>query len=360
MPCMKNGMAVPGQKGSCPLDSTWVEDSFVPSVYEGEDDLPITNIGDYLSPGGVFKAGAGLAVAAPFLKGGASYVKKKVTDPKNLDKLKNLANKLFKQKVTPKRPQFPIMNKAQQAAWNKANPATFKLDPTKLTAYAAATGLTIQQLMERMQGPENTATGTSGNNFISPNAQRRETFDAGINPRTGEKLSSSKTGMQKMGDNLKNPDWWKESMSGLKGDTRLSRLGVLMDYYGRTPKQRAAVDMPAKVFAANEAAAQKNKVAALAAQAKANTTAELYGKKTLKDLTAELLPDVKEMFGDTFLGGFSSNPNAGDADAMTAIAGEVATNIKAISLAFPNKTPGEVRMLALQQVMEDRGLEDLR
>jgi hypothetical protein len=65
------------------------------------------------------------------------------------------------------------------------------------------------------------------------------------------------TAMEKFGKNIKDPKWWMESMSGDKTDTRLMRLGQLMDYYGRTPKQRAAVDMPSKVWAANAAAAAK-------------------------------------------------------------------------------------------------------
>ena len=133
-------------------------------------------------------------------------------------------------------------------------------------------------------------------NFISPNAQRRETFDAGINPRTGEKLSGAMTKMQQLGANLKNPDWWKESMSGLKGDTRLSRLGVLMDYYGRTPKGRAAVDMPAKVFAANEAAAQKNKLAALA-QNKTTKPTSVLSKLGDEQLDAAIRPLVRDKLG---------------------------------------------------------------
>ena len=197
-------------------------------------------------------------------------------------------------------------------------------------------------------------------NMISPNEQRRQTFDAGINPLTGRKppVKKDMSMMQKLGANMKNPEWWSESISGLPSDTRLMRLGQLMNYYGKTPKGRQASDDPSKLWAANEAASAKIKATKDAAKAK--SAVELYGKKTIADLTAELLPDVKEMFGDTLFGSFSSNPNANKTEEMNAIAGEVATNIKAISLAFPNKTPGEVRELALQQVMKDRGLDDLR
>ena len=196
-------------------------------------------------------------------------------------------------------------------------------------------------------------------NMISPNEQRRQTFDAGINPLTGRKppVKKDMSMMQKLGANMKNPEWWSESISGLPSDTRLMRLGQLMNYYGKTPKGRKDSDDPSKVWAANEAASAKIKATKDAAKAK--SAVELYGKKTIADLTTELIPDVKEMFGDT-ISSWSDNPNADDEVAMEAIAGEVATNIKAISLAFPDKTPGEVRMLALNQVMKDRGLDNLR
>ena len=65
------------------------------------------------------------------------------------------------------------------------------------------------------------------------------------------------TNMDKFGKNIKDPKWWMESMGGDKTDTRLMRLGQLMDYYGKTPKGRQASDSPAKLWAANAAAAAK-------------------------------------------------------------------------------------------------------
>ena len=162
------------------------------------------------------------------------------------------------------------------------------------------------------------------------------------------------TMMQKLGANMKNPEWWSESISGLPSDTRLMRLGQLMNYYGKTPKGRQASDDPSKLWAANEAASAKIKATKDAAKAK--SAVELYGKKTIADLTTELIPDVKEMFGDT-ISSWSDNPNADDEEAMASIAGQVATNIKAMSLAFPNKTPGDIRKMALAKVAEDRDLD---
>ena len=191
-------------------------------------------------------------------------------------------------------------------------------------------------------------------NFMSPNSQRRETFDAGMSTKAEPKKTSAMSGLM---ENMRNPEWWGQSMSGLPGDTRLMRLGQLMNYYGQTPQQRLKNKQPAELWAVNEAAAQKNKAAVLAAGAK--RADEIYGKKSIEDLATDVLADVKEMFGDRMFT-ISSNPDASDKDAMASLASQVATNIKAITLAYPDKTPGEVRKLALEQLMRDRDLDDLR
>jgi len=112
-------------------------------------------------------------------------------------------------------------------------------------------------------------------NFISSNEQRRQTFDAGINPRTGKKLSdvsAKKSGMEGLMENMKNPEWWSESISGLPSDTRLMRLGQLMNYYGKTPKGREASDDPSKLWAQNEKDALKVRADLAAANNKTNPT----------------------------------------------------------------------------------------
>mgnify|MGYP003646977577 CR=1 FL=1 len=303
MPCMYNGQPVKGNKGSCPTNSSWVEDEFmaVNAIQaETKENSKAGGSGNFLTDWYNMKGmkvpedGGAIGNVASLMKDYGQYLKS------------GIGGKV---------------------------PQQFGKQPTPVST-------------------------TSPQGFMSPNAQRRETFDAGINPMTGKKLPGAMTKMQKLGANMKNPEWWSESISGLPSDTRLMRLGQLMNYYGKTPKGRQASDDPSKLWAANEAASAKIKATKDAAKAK--SAVELYGKKTIADLTAELLPDVKEMFGDTLFGSFSSNPNANKTEEMNAIAGEVATNIKAISLAFPNKTPGEVRELALQQVMKDRGLDDLR
>lgn len=284
MPCMMNGMPVPGAKGSCPIGSTWVEDG---------QSAPATSNNKLFRDSRIF---------------GNWF------DPENYEK--------FKYKPG-------TVAKSMDNFFHKMNYTPPGWSPVSTRPKEKS-------------------------NFISPNEQRRQTFDAGMSTRVEPKKTSAMSGLM---ENMRNPEWWGQSMSGLPGDTRLMRLGQLMNYYGKTPKGRDASDDPSKLWAANEAAAQKNKAAVLAAGAK--RADEIYGKKSIEDLATDVLADVKEMFGDRMFT-ISSNPDASDKDAMASLASQVATNIKAITLAYPDKTPGEVRKLALEQLMRDRDLDDLR
>tara|TARA_R100000951_G_C2628205_1_gene176741 strand:- start:1063 stop:1452 length:390 start_codon:yes stop_codon:yes gene_type:complete len=81
------------------------------------------------------------------------------------------------------------------------------------------------------------------------------------------------------------------------------RLGQLLDYYGKTPKGRAAVDMPSKMWAANEAAAQKNQATVTAAAMKAKQDAMGFLSKISDNTQQEALKnDVRELLDAGFLG----------------------------------------------------------
>jgi hypothetical protein len=126
---------------------------------------------------------------------------------------------------------------------------------------------------------------------------------------------------------FKDPKFWTQSISGLPHDSRMHRLGMLMDYYGRTPKQRAAVDMPAEVWAKNEAEAQKNQTDLIAAQIKAKNDAMTFLSK-ISDKTQQdaLRHDVEEKLDAGFIGGIPwVNPSQQEIDEAVA---EVALNIQ--------------------------------
>jgi hypothetical protein len=88
------------------------------------------------------------------------------------------------------------------------------------------------------------------------------TYKGGREARAGRGPAPEPNAMQRLGANMKDPKWWHESISGLPSDTRLMRLGQLMEYYGKTPKQRADSTAPAELWAENEVAHGKNVAAA--------------------------------------------------------------------------------------------------
>ena len=290
MPCVNsNGQPVPGAFGSCPIGSTW-KDNVVPETEEERimrEDTPLQNVGDWFTPGGALKVGLGAALSAPFIKGGYNILKKKATDPNNLKKLTNLKNRLFKRFDEPVRPAYPIMNRYQQEAWKKANPGKWLFDKWKLGGWVGGTGLTMQQLMQQMGDGDAETTKPAGPQHMT-DAQRMHQLDSSI---------PDKNAMQKLGANMKDPKWWHESMSGLKGDTRLMRLGQLMDYYGKTPKQRDESTAPAELWAANEIAHEKNLASALSAN-----SPDSY-KWSYKNVETSLGEWFEEKFGTDWWGG---------------------------------------------------------
>ena len=142
---------------------------------------------------------------------------------------------------------------------------------------------------------------------------------------------------------MKNPEYWKKSMSGLPHDTRLMRLGQLLDYYGKTPKGRAAVDMPSKMWAANEAAAQKNQATVTAAAMKAKKDAMDFLSK-ISDNTQQdaLKADVRELL-DTGISGIFGDPTEEEVNEAVA---EVALTIQQL-MTQQNLSYQEARIMVL-------------
>jgi len=248
-----------------------------------QEDTPLQRID--ISPGTALKTGLGLAASAPFLKAGFNYAKKKVVDPKNMSKLKNLMNKAFKRFDEPVRAAFPIMNKAQQAAWRKANPDKWNLDKLKLLGWSGAGGLSVKTLMDSL-GSDDADLKTKPAPAFMNDAQRMSQMDNSV---------PEKTTMQKLGDNMKDPKWWTESISGLPSDTRLMRMGQLMDYYGKKPKGRQASTAPAELWAKNEAASQAAKAKVLAAGSGSSGT--FLSKMGDDAQTAAIEQEVKAKLG---------------------------------------------------------------
>ena len=289
MPCIRNdnGQTIPGAQGQCPIGSSWMPESQqLTALTAAEKDIMQnaekgTGIfgQDVFGAGGVdigpstiktgITTGLGALASAPFLKAGFNYGKKKVLDPKNISRLKTLMNKAFRRFDEPVRAAYPIMNKAQQAAWRKANPGKWNLDKLKLLGWGGAGGLSIQMLMDSLGDNDTVTKGelSEKQKTLMADGPEGRRGRATLNPQETSRSGGTfeQTSMQKLGANMKDPKWWTESISGLPSDTRLMRMGQLMDYYGKKPKGREAATAPAELWAKNEAASQAAKAKVLAA-----------------------------------------------------------------------------------------------
>lgn len=206
--------------------------------------------------------------------------------------------------------------------------------PLKIgTGVAIGGGVPLNSLMDSMNNSGMPASATSVGGDGGPRRSSR-------GDRTPPK---ELTGWQKTFEEMKNPEYWKKSMSGLPHDTRLMRLGQLLDYYGKTPKGRAAVDMPSKMWAANEAAAQKNQATVTAAAMKAKKDAMDFLSK-ISDNTQQdaLKADVRELL-DTGISGIFGDPT--DEEVNEAVA-EVALAIQQV-MTQQNLSYQEARIMVL-------------
>jgi hypothetical protein len=118
------------------------------------------------------------------------------------------------------------------------------------------------------------------------------TYKGGREARAGRGPAPEPNAMQRLGSNMKDPKWWHQSMSGLPTDTRLMRLGQLMDYYGKTPKGRKDSTAPAELWAANEIAHGKN-----VASAASGSNSTFLSKFSSEDQDIAIRQEVEKKLG---------------------------------------------------------------
>jgi len=305
MPCVdRNGNTVPGVEGQCPIGSTFrrpngaeIEAMKVydlpPGSYGRDDEGTSTGEG-YFNGRGMSKDDIGQLLNTDFMNDrkplmdlpdwaqdmavvGSTALGRGRGDKKALmQSLSNLINKgkgLGSKAVT----KFKGRNNKDFTPANASNLKEVIMNPknAKLLAGMGIGGTTLVALQRQLFGENGSAKGdglTEQQKALmasgSDSGRRgKATLDPQHKSRYGGEFKP--TTMQKLGANMKNPEWWSESISGLPSDTRLMRLGQLMNYYGKTPKGRKDSDDPSKLWAANEAASAKIQATKDAAKAKA-------------------------------------------------------------------------------------------
>ena len=208
MPCMMNGKPVPGIKGQCPIGSTWSENNMVNLVRSQED-----------------------RITQDYSEEDKTAYKEEKAEGSMFSKMMDLINRDTQNQTKGNKELIKLMEK------------NGVLNPTPSSMMAGGSD-----------------SGRRGKATLSP--QHKSKHGGTFEP----------TKMQTLMRNMKNPEWWSESISGLPSDTRLMRLGQLMNYYGKTPKGREASDDPSKLWAQNEKDALEVRADLAAANNKTNPT----------------------------------------------------------------------------------------
>jgi hypothetical protein len=291
MPCIRNenGQAVPGAKGSCPINSTWSD------VTPTADTAPTADAGSWGSGWGALKsmdtskmsdwarsryvkedgsidylkAGIeaswlypGALLAKGGLKGIPLLMKQMFTKPKTKivrdvkDVLKD--PKKWKGVDTPPWSAYKTIKtktKAPAMRYDKFGNEVQKraLSPTRATLSAAAIGMggqgwdyvapfTERGKAEKAVRDANTATRTANTEKEKKDLKDKENLMVDTAQAEKERVAGLS-----FTEKMKEPGYWDEiDATGLN---RIERLGQLMDYYGKTPKQRAATTSPADRWA---------------------------------------------------------------------------------------------------------------
>tara|TARA_R110000868_G_scaffold109825_1_gene298181 strand:+ start:435 stop:1499 length:1065 start_codon:yes stop_codon:yes gene_type:complete len=278
MPCIRNdnGKPVFGAQGQCPIGSSWMPESqqLTDLTAADKDIMQNAEKGTGIFGQDVFGAGGvdigpstlktigttaiGAAAGAPLIRGGINMLKD------NKSAIGNKMKDLFGKLIMKQSKEYP--KQAQKSyAWYMGLKGVDKIKALSL----AGAGLGLQQLMSAMGADDTVTKGelSEKQKTLMADGPEGRRGRATLNPQETSRSGGTfeQTSMQKLGDNMKDPKWWTESISGLPSDTRLMRMGQLMDYYGKKPKGREASTAPSKLWAENEAAAQAAQAKVLAA-----------------------------------------------------------------------------------------------
>jgi hypothetical protein len=375
---MYNGQPVKGNKGSCPMNSTWVEPEAPAPVDDRnilqkglgwikENPLEAASYGAMAIPGLGWAGGGALAGTRALLSGG----KMASRTGKLMDKLfRKSGGTVYKppvagggvlqggQKFTPKmfnqttKGGLPVQSKfsAYKAPYNKTagrvmrKPSLMGAGMTGL-AGAGAGGLYASGADDRLAAQQALQTQQQQQASTAMDANTKALMDANAAKAEADRVANLNP-MERIMENLKKPGFLTDPLieGGPAGYNRLSKLGVLMDYYGSTPKQRATKTSPNEQFASIEKDVLANQTALAKAQA---TLTSPFGKPTVNTLADSLMNKVKTEFGDTWL-----TFGAKD-DQLEPIAKAIAVRITQLTAQYPQADPKAIEEEAFKQIEEE-------
>jgi len=350
MPCMYNGQPVKGNKGACPTGSTWSDTQ--PSFLGEDQRLGVDDVGRFLKDRYTTDSGnldwtkAGLEGLMTVYGGGALRSGLKFGLPAVMKQLRKLYTK--PKKITTKTPATEAVFKAGQ------KPSSTFQGPLPQSAYkslykpAGTTTETIRKFsLPRAAGV--TALGAGGVDYFAPfteaGLERKQVRDeraAAIATqkkedeaviKSAEEVEAAKVQAEKdrvanlsFTERMKEEGYWDEKDS--TGLTRIEKLGQLMEYFGKTPKQRtdsiSPADRWAEMTTANAATAASLQKSMLADSPFSNI-GDKTGMASIKKL-------VQEEYGDKW---YTWGAEAEEVDQITAA---IYTRMVNLSKLYPGRS----------------------
>jgi len=381
MPCMYNGRPVKGNKGSCPSGSYWSDTegdgelnefadvtNFLKRRYINEDGgvnyfnaitdpLLATGVGGLglkgaLTAGKVGSKGIGSLINKLFMKK-TKAVPAKTTTTLNPNALKpnpvqsphwgiNAQGQMIKVPFKPGSKFKPyVPSTTRQTA--PAIPAGMKPSIAKMATLGAGGMYGKEYLPPLLQDMKDSKLATT-------TATQTEEQKAADEKALTEQLALvEKQRVEGLGffDRMKEPGYWDTSITGVKGDDRMSRLGDLLRYYGMPPSGRANELSPSEQWA------QRSIDAATVAAKEASNNAidspyAKVGQKTVIQAVTEL---VQQDYGNTWIPGDVAFGGKLDKKGVESVAARITANIVTLS-----KMPGNQGM-PLEALYEQAKLE---
>ena len=345
MPCMSRGRVVPGAKGSCPAGSTWSETS-------GDGEFQMADVGDFLKKRYLGKeSGVNVGTAAMdalvFVPGFGWVARGAIAGAKaagtvGAKGLGGLMNKMFMKK-TPAIPAQSGLKAGQKfgpqgtkttiPSGTPAVPAGMKFAPGK-SSVMAGTGLAIN---EQFGSPLTQAGQEAKAQRQIASAASQVPTATPVDANATKALETQKESERVAGlgffDKMKEPGYWDTSITGVKGDDRLSRLGDLLTYYGMPPSGRAAAGMtPSEMW--KQRSIDAANVAAKGTDSGSDAFSKVSGNVGL-DAVRNL---VEEEYGNTWIPGDVMFGGALDEKGVEQVTAEIYATVVQLSKQPGNST----------------------
>ena len=342
MPCIRNdnGRAVPGEKGRCPIGSSWSDTAdnnkfdwqdvgtFAKRRYFDEKGniRPVTTAIDLGTAALVANpVGAGIRGAMAVGTKGIPWLMGRMFGKKVAEQAAKTTStrvpKIASDVMTPiakRNKVIPRFRGGNPATGLPIRSGTFKPVATQSINRVTSPAIAAGRKFSPLRSAAVVGAGAQGVDYVAPftqagleNKQARDALaletaqankladqkvvDANATAALEAQKESDRVAGLGFFDKMKEPGYWDTSITGVEGDDRLSRMGDLLTYYGMPPSGRAAAGQtPSEMW-------KQRSIDAAAAVAGASGVDSPYSKIGDKTGINSIIEKVKKDFGNTWL-----------------------------------------------------------